>query len=421
MSYRPYRGYRSSSYDDPRASTALSLPPDRDLLEGLSVTPLQVLEKPKEMVGQDIQLKDFQYIGSYNWTNSERPTIIVPGSPPEWRNRTPPFSVPRDSGARFVDQNGYRMPRATLYPLFRAVDVVSEEEATGAIDWSSVDFVTDRNGLRKLLRWIQDSDGSAKEFRIDTQLAGKRTVLLNRWEKRTRENADLTKFTFGISFERENTTPAPGCEGGTGHHRIVNYDFDGLNMVVRFEVDACIAAPRTHTTPKASTGVDDLTNLLSGLGVSSNTASTRTATDTTKAAADELSVVRAGTQVPQSSIVEMTTRSRNYVHTFDWADAYPQLFLSQTPNHFLAAHARGRFESIAKRTLGSPEMRRIDAAAQPAFRKLRRALREIQALVQEHGQRGRLTLVCKSGRMEVFAREGEDGCLSDEILERFEV
>jgi hypothetical protein len=89
-------------------------------------------------------------------------------------------------------------------------------------DWSAIDFVTDRNGLRKLLRWIGRPD--PKEFRIDTQLAGKRTILFNRWEKRTRETVGGMNYsTYGFSFEKSSTKPAPDCKESTGHHRIVNY------------------------------------------------------------------------------------------------------------------------------------------------------------------------------------------------------
>jgi len=89
-------------------------------------------------------------------------------------------------------------------------------------DWPKIDFVTDRNGLRKLLRWI--GRPHPKEFRIDTQLAGEHTVLFNRWEKRTRETLGNTGYsTYGFSFEKESTESAPGCEDSTGYHRIVKY------------------------------------------------------------------------------------------------------------------------------------------------------------------------------------------------------
>lgn len=101
------------------------------------------------------------------------------GSPPEWCNRTIPYFVPPDKGHQFLDRNGYKMPSFRLLPLFRAVDIMAEESGQ-AIDWSTVDFVTDRNSLRKLLRWISGTGKSAGNFRIDTQLAGRRTILFNR-------------------------------------------------------------------------------------------------------------------------------------------------------------------------------------------------------------------------------------------------
>lgn len=150
------------------------------------------------------------------------------GSPPEWRNRAFPYRVPFDTGVRFVDQNGFRMASAScLLPLFRAVDIVSEDNADTTIDWNTVDIVTDRNGLRKLMRWLlypgADSGEPLKEWRIDLQLGGKKTVLMHRWEKRTRENATPPRSGCGLNFERESTIPAKGCERSTGHHRIVQY------------------------------------------------------------------------------------------------------------------------------------------------------------------------------------------------------
>jgi hypothetical protein len=114
------------------------------------------------------------------------------------------------------------MPQAPLLPLITAVNKRAEGKKD-KFDWASVDFVTDRNGLRKLLRWIGGSD--IRDFRIDLQLAGEKTVLCNRWEKRTRER--FTGRTFGFSFEKASTQAAPGCRDSAGHHRIITYV--GLN------------------------------------------------------------------------------------------------------------------------------------------------------------------------------------------------
>ena len=154
---------------------------------------------------------------------------LCTGSPPEWRGRKFPYRVRYDTGVRLVDQNNFRMAGAScLLPLFRAVDVVSEDNADTSLDWSAVDIVTDRNGLRKLMRWllypgIDLAGDPLKEFRIDLQLGGKKTVLMHRWEKRTREIVTPPKSGCGINFEHESTTPAKGCERSTGHHRIVQY------------------------------------------------------------------------------------------------------------------------------------------------------------------------------------------------------
>ncbi|GBE85417.1 hypothetical protein SCP_0706040 [Sparassis crispa] len=416
QSYGPRRGSRGGA----RAFPNTSLPGDREMMDGLISTPILTLARPADVAGKAIEIKNLEYLGSYNWVNSTEPIILVPGSPPIWRNRPTPYAVPRDTGMRFVDQSGYRMPSSILLPLFRATDVVAEQNGTSGIDWKKVDFITDRNGLRKLLRWINDKDGSAKEFRIDTQLAGKGAILFNRWEKRTREEADPSIWSYGFSFERESTTPAKGCEQSSGHHRIVKYDFDGLQLVVRFEVDACVAQPSAAQAPTSTVNADSLSDLLSGLNVARDSQTPSASKKTDTASGTGLEVQRAGSQVPQSSLIEMTTRSKHRVALFDWVDAFPQLFLSQTSNHYLATHDRGRFETITKRKLGDPELKRIQDDAQASFRKLRRALQEIKDLVMLHGRRGRLSLVFREGKLQVLERVSEASCLPETIMKRFE-
>lgn len=319
--------------------------------------------------------------------------------------------VQRDSGTVFVDQNGFRVPRAVLLPLFKSVDMVTEETGRPDFDWSSVDFVTDRNGLRKILRWV---NGTAdKTFRIDMQLVGKQTILLNRWEATTKEPA---RGSFGFGFENATTEPAPGCERSTGHHRIVTYDMNGLKMVVRFEVDACLPPPREATKLSSATTLDDLTATLSGLGLGSRSKAPETTSD-----ASGLDIIHAGSaDIAQERIVELTTRSQRNADTFDWVDAYPQLFLSGTPHHFLGIHVGGKFYEVVKRELRTAAMGGIERGAQAGLRKLRKALGEIQELVVDSGDRGRLSLVCDGGVLKVFNRKSTESCLPDEIMRRFD-
>jgi len=56
------------------------LPPDRELMEGLSGTPLLQISVPNPDNNQeDVYVKDCTYIGSYNWMKGDTPTILVPG------------------------------------------------------------------------------------------------------------------------------------------------------------------------------------------------------------------------------------------------------------------------------------------------------------------------------------------------------
>lgn len=130
-----------------------------------------------------------------------------------------PYNVQPDMGIHNIDQNTYRMPSANLLPLVVAVNKKQKDEGAPLFPWGSMDFVTDRNGLRKLIRWIVG--GQVKDFRIDVQLAGDKTVLLSRWEKRTREQ--LSGRTYGFNFEKASTAQAAGCKESSGHHRIISY------------------------------------------------------------------------------------------------------------------------------------------------------------------------------------------------------
>lgn len=402
------RGFRGSSYS--RSSDPL--PEDRRLNEGLVSSPLKTIPIPSP-VAESVAIKDSQYIGSYNWIADEKTqTIIVPGAPAEWQNKATPYQVPADRGNYFSDQNGYRMPKAVLQPLITAVDIHHEEEGR-TFDWSKVDIVTDRNGLRKLLRWIAGPGPhqEVKPFRIDLQLAGKKTVLFNRWEKRYREA--MSGFTFGFNFEKASTVPGVDCENATGHHRIICYDLNGLKMVVRFEVDACIPTAAV----RKSANIDELTDTLANVSIA------QTQKSLPKSISHGLTILRGGQISPQSSMIELSTVSQRRRAEYNWKELYPQLFLSQTPHHFLAIHDRGRFLTIEKRRLETRTSTELVNAAkdlQVNLRKLRAALGKIQEMVKEEGERGRISLVCENGVLSVFERVGREGCLPDEFMARFE-
>lgn len=159
-----------------------------------------------------------------------------------------------------------------LIPLLRAVDAVAEENADTTMDWSAVDFVADRSSLRKLLRWIRvaetaakhegtsanpdsnpspirssanntdstpnyrPSKGSPQTFRIDLQLGGSKTVLMQRWDMRTCQYITPPNYGCRVNFEKAATMPTPGCPLSSDYNRIVQYVSRRLCRSIRFRV-----------------------------------------------------------------------------------------------------------------------------------------------------------------------------------------
>lgn len=56
-------------------------PNDHELTRGLATSPIQTLDKPRIVTEEDIRVDDVVYLGSYNWIEADKPTILVPGMP----------------------------------------------------------------------------------------------------------------------------------------------------------------------------------------------------------------------------------------------------------------------------------------------------------------------------------------------------
>ncbi|KAH9932794.1 uncharacterized protein BXZ73DRAFT_101329 [Epithele typhae] len=381
-----------------------------------------------------IEPRNVQFVASYNWVDSEtQPTILVPGSPPEWLNKPFPYHIPYDHGVQISSHSYARMgPAASpLLPLFRAADVLSASttDVVDAVDWPEVDVVTDRKVLRNLLRWLRAPSIASSyyhpdqdvEFRVDIQLAGKKTLLLHPWDAFIWEDVGPESHTGrGVGFERESTSPGLGCERGESHHRVVRYDMGGLNFVVSSEVDACIApqARQSEASAQSSPSTPD-----SPLPPPPHTADCAVPRARVTSTAD-IAVLRAGAVVPHDRVVELKTRSLwETPFQYHWPELYPQMALSHTHNLFVARHAEGEFRELDRHTLDQPHFRQAGAhpRMQEQLRQLVAVLRRVQRLAQAHaGGRGRLALVCRDGKVGLFEQTGCGGlALQEEDLKRF--
>ena len=183
-----------------------------------------------------------------------------------------------------------------------------------------------------------------------------------------------------------------------------------MNMVVRFEVDACIETSFDDAGFCKATGRKTVSSPLLPLR--------QTSFGTTSGV--DVDVIRAGQLVPQSSLMEMTTRSKRFANQYRWEENYPQLYLSQTPHHVLGIHDGGLFHRTETRMLDDEEMRAIHTQSEDAFKKLRALLGTIQGLVVAYGKEGRLSLVCNRGLLAVYEREDRESCLPEVVMNRFD-
>lgn len=201
--------------------------------------------------GFNADITNCEYIGSYNWvSNHDDQSIIVPGSPREWQERPLPHYLRLDREGHYRDQYDPRMRSINLLPLLLSVNHWQERtQPSEKYPWYDVDFITNRNSIRHLLRILRnqssgsyDSRGITKDYsrgnfnnpsysnpvRIDVELAGNKTILLNRWDSTTFE--PITRNSCGFNFENAFTREAdavsaldPVSKDSGRHLRIVSY------------------------------------------------------------------------------------------------------------------------------------------------------------------------------------------------------
>ena len=212
-------------------------------------------------------------------------------------------------------------------------------------------------------------------------------------------------------------------------------DMLDIKMIVRFEVDACLATDTKTGTPDTrhsakdapELAIDELADTLGNLNVTS----TPTSPTTASSISPTLNIIRAGTEVPQESLLELASRSKYFIDQLDWNELYPQLALSQTPGLRLGVHEGGTFTELrecqvdnddgagAGEPAGLPEQRRETAAQ---LVRLAHVLEEVQelAITRGPGPAGSFSLVCEGGELRVYGRKGvKRSCLPQDVRSRF--
>lgn len=348
------------------------------------------------------------------------------GLPRVWKGIKTPFFLSSNDKERieYIDQNRFRLPKFPLLPLVAAIDQIKPQ-----FDFSSIDIVTDRNNLQKLMKWIgKRVSPELDDFRIDIQVIGK-TVLFIRYELRNTERGRRGK-TFRKNFDECLSQYPPGFECSTSNHRIIRYvrrhflhryintfligprtkkDYGGIQMLVRFKVDAFCPSDGEAFGAKGNEDeslVDNAT-LVAALRTIS---------------CDDLNIISGGTLVPQSQIIKLHTRHQWPASLgLDWDKYYPQIFLSQTHRLLLGTHTQGRIKRIREYTSGDDIVHKQKGKQQHELDKLCVLLKAIRKEAISFGDRACLSLVYRreTKMLELFER-CPSNALPNEWMAKFE-
>jgi len=350
-------------------------------------------------------ITDVKHLSSYNWIEAPTPTITVPGSPPLWSPPTAPQQLKKDSGLIYIAQNAARHPDSPLEPLFRALYL-----ANPSFDIRSIDIVTDRNVIRKLLSFINPSStrNGLEAFTFNIEVA-KNTAIFSRVETATHEFIGAKEFRgFGHEFEKVYTTSQ--ISGSTGHHRIVSYRFADLTFIVRHETDGYVdATPSSHGKEPEN---DSLSRMLGSLSLSPTINNPPKLTF----AASKLSIKAEGQPIPLASTLEIKTRVRH--RPLNIQEIAPQLWVSQTPQLVRAYHHNGKFQRPEVEDV-APLIQEWEERNQLHLRKLAALIRKILEVVRGGGGSAVVRYEGGGDRLVVERAEG-GGMLPGDLYSRWD-
>ena len=374
---------------------------------------------PGQSTAPVASITDVKHLSSYNWIEAPTPTIAVPGSPPLWSAPGVPQQLKKDSGLVYIAQNAARHPDSPLEPLFRSLYVTDP-----SFDIRSIDVVTDRNNVRKLLSFINPSSTKTRleQFTINIEIT-KNTALFSRTETTTSEFIQPHELRgYGHEFEKAYTTSQ--IDGSTGHHRIISYRFSDLNFIIRHETDGYVDASRGTSSsgskafksendfdllgsdggaPSSSSEVLKSDNLFETMGSDRGTPSSSSKaleTDSLSATLGSLSLSRtsrtpvatptgpklavekAGQFIPLESTLEIKTRVSN--RPLDISEVAPQLWISQTPKLVRAYHRKGKFKRPQVEDV-TARIKEWEENNQADLRKLASLIGKIIDVVKGHG------------------------------------
>ncbi|KAM3441819.1 hypothetical protein NHJ13734_002650 [Beauveria thailandica] len=339
--------------------------------------------------GEIPKITETQTVACFNWLEGEEPHIIVPGMPPKWTPLDRPRTLKQDAGIYYRDRNAAHYPDNPLEPTVEAIMKLNPSVGD-TMTVRNIDIFGCGSTLGELLRFVRGTQGT---FRILVERLGKTVHLIRRGKSPLETIPNIRGY--GHTFPESYTTWDTCSRGSSSHQRVVQFQFGGLECLVRFEGDGYLPDKAGERVKKESrlgrqelNTPEDLAALLSISGTASHSSKS------------PLKISEAGCLVPQGAVFDLKTRSIKRKDEEDAiiADELPRLWIRQISTLILAYHTCGTFRDIQIRDMRAEmaEWEELNREALACFAKLLKQIVDISSELQD-------------GRMEITCKEGDDG------------
>lgn len=286
--------------------------------------------------------------------------------------------------------------------MFRAIYIMHPE-----FDMGTIDVVICRNTMAKLYDSII---GTPKSFEIDVESIGN-ALMFVRKEKKTTEVIEGFRG-YGFTFPEEYTRWGSEVKGSSSHHRMAQYDFAGLNVLLRFETDAYIADQR-KTAKGASPPAQGYESTATSAATIHKLSDSLTLGERRPITDHRLTILTGGREIDQSATIEIKTRAAH--KTLDMNSVLPRLWMSQTANLIAAYHKAGRFDNIQAIDVRS-QVKSWEERNAANLQKLGALIRRIVNTVQESTTRKCRIKRVESGSLEIWELDlDHPSALPDEL------
>ncbi|KAF4755007.1 hypothetical protein FOZ63_016234, partial [Perkinsus olseni] len=258
-------------------------------------------------------------IGSYSWDTTstlKEPRIVVPGLAPVYSPAKRSFTLQRETRhpSNYVEEYDLKVPTESILHVMSVCQP--------SFDWSAVDLVTDRNNLRKLLRFLEASPDAPlfpdaeESFEIIVDVPSGRRPVAFTCDLRRDAPAPLG---FGHAFEERLTTVPEVAKTLRGYFRLILLDINGFKVVVRTEVDALESPAEGGAVPEGPW--KPLTGSATGQHYR-----------------------RCGDfDAADGTVVEMKSKSA-FFPDFPWRSTFYQMLLGKVDKLVLGWHKKGHFQ-----------------------------------------------------------------------------